>query len=434
MHRTHRIVGDTRADGMADRSYSAPSCLRRMGSLDATNLRLLAELADRRARSARRSSAAASACRRPPSPSASRRLERDGVIIGYRADVAPAALGYTLAAVLRMRPRRARSRRSPTSRARRAGVGWLRIAAAAVIFALAPARGVLRNPDVIAWGVVLALMNCCFYAAIDRLHLATVAAIEFLPVIVLAALGARTCATWPRSRSPSRASTCSPACSSRASRSASRSRFANAGAVRGLHRPRPPGGQRPADQGIDGLAGAMLIALVAVTPMAGWAAVPAFADPVALLAGIGVGVSISVIPYVADQVAMARLTPRRLRADGLAAARDGDRRRPGRAHPGAVGHRRAGDRARHRGRGAPSRAQAAASRTTVAAAALISCSDAHSRGEWYSWPPVNRFGVGRPIALRREPSVPPRIGVGPARCPRRAAPPRPSPSPAGSAR
>ena len=44
----------------------------------------------------------------------------------------------------------------------------------------------------IAWGAVLAVMNCCFYVAIDRLPLGTVAAIEFLPVIVLAALGART--------------------------------------------------------------------------------------------------------------------------------------------------------------------------------------------------------------------------------------------------
>ena len=45
---------------------------------------------------------------------------------------------------------------------------------------------------IVAWGVVLAAMNACFYTAIDRLPLGTVAAIEFLPVIVLAALGART--------------------------------------------------------------------------------------------------------------------------------------------------------------------------------------------------------------------------------------------------
>jgi inner membrane transporter RhtA len=39
---------------------------------------------------------------------------------------------------------------------------------------------------------VLAVMNSCFYLAIDRLPLGTVAAIEFLPVIALAARRART--------------------------------------------------------------------------------------------------------------------------------------------------------------------------------------------------------------------------------------------------
>ena len=51
----------------------------------------------------------------------------------------------------------------------------------------------------------------------------------------------------------------------------------------------------------------MLLAAVVVTPVAGWSAVPAFADPVALAAGIGVGLASSVIPYVFDQLAMARL-------------------------------------------------------------------------------------------------------------------------------
>jgi inner membrane transporter RhtA len=45
-----------------------------------------------------------------------------------------------------------------------------------------------------------------------------------------------------------------------------------------------------------------------VTPLAGWAAAPAVTDPVALLAGAGVGISSSVIPYVCDQLAMARLS------------------------------------------------------------------------------------------------------------------------------
>ena len=59
--------------------------------------------------------------------------------------------------------------------------------------------------------------------------------------------------------------------------------------------------------GIDGLGAAMLIALVAITPLGGWQAAPAFTDAIALLAGVGVGVSSSVIPYVTDQLAMRRL-------------------------------------------------------------------------------------------------------------------------------
>src|SRR5207247_2064461 len=79
------------------------------------------------------------------------------------------------------------------------GVAWLRIASAAVVFALwrRPWRALCHagrdaRALLVAWGAVLAVMNCCFYEAIARLPLGTVAAIEFLPVIVLAALGART--------------------------------------------------------------------------------------------------------------------------------------------------------------------------------------------------------------------------------------------------
>ena len=65
--------------------------------------------------------------------------------------------------------------------------------------------------------------------------------------------------------------------------------------------------ERGAAAGIDGLAAAMLIAAVFVTPIGGWAVVPALTDPVAIAAGIGVGVSSSVIPYVCDQLALARM-------------------------------------------------------------------------------------------------------------------------------
>jgi Lrp/AsnC family leucine-responsive transcriptional regulator len=72
-------------------------------ALDATNLRLLAELsADARV-------SLAELGRRvglSPPAVAERltRLERDGVIAGYRAELDPRALGYALAAVLRVRP------------------------------------------------------------------------------------------------------------------------------------------------------------------------------------------------------------------------------------------------------------------------------------------------------------------------------------------
>jgi inner membrane transporter RhtA len=51
----------------------------------------------------------------------------------------------------------------------------------------------------------------------------------------------------------------------------------------------------------------MLVASVVVTPIGGWAALSTLADPIALGAGIGVGLSSSVIPYVCDQLAMAKM-------------------------------------------------------------------------------------------------------------------------------
>jgi inner membrane transporter RhtA len=194
------------------------------------------------------------------------------------------------------------------------GVAWLRIAAAALVFALwrRPWRtlaGAERDARrlLVAWGSVLAVMNCCFYLAIDRLPLATVAAIEFLPVIALAAIGART------GRNVLALMLAVPGVylltGVRIEGEALGIAFAFANAalfalyIVLAHRVSRLGRLR----GVDGLAASMLIAAVAVTPVAGWAALPALADPVALAAGIGVGISSSVIPYVSDQLAMRRL-------------------------------------------------------------------------------------------------------------------------------
>jgi inner membrane transporter RhtA len=194
------------------------------------------------------------------------------------------------------------------------GVAWLRIAAAAAVFALwrRPWR-VVRSLDrdgqrlLVSWGAVLALMNCCFYLSIDRLPLGTVAAIEFLPVVVLAAVGART---------PRNAGALALAVGGvylltdvQLEGEPLGVAFAFANAVLFAlyivlaHRVATHGEL----SGIDGLGASMLVALVAVTPLAGWEAAPALLDPVALLAGVGVGLSSSVIPYVTDQLAMARL-------------------------------------------------------------------------------------------------------------------------------
>ena len=263
------------------------------------------------------------------------------------------------------------------------GVAWLRIAAAALIFALwrRPWHA-LKHPTVIAWGVVLALMNCCFYLAIDRLPLATVAAIEFLPVIALAALGARS------RRNALALALAVPGVylltgvHLEGELLGVALAFANAGLFAAYivlaHRV----ASDPAIAGIDGLAAAMLIAVVAVTPIAGWAALPAFADPAGARGGHRRRGLLVGDPLCRRSGGDGQAHPRRLLADGVAAPGHRDGRRPDRAHAGPDGRRRAGHRARHRGGGAPSRAHAAARRTTVAAAALISCSDAHSRGEW----------------------------------------------------
>ncbi len=187
------------------------------------------------------------------------------------------------------------------------GVAWLRIASAAVIFAVwrRPWRALRRT--VIAWGAVLAVMNCCFYLAIDRLPLGTVAAIEFLPVIALAAVGARTRRNLAALVLAVGGVYLVTGVQLAAEPLGLALAFANAAlfALYIVLADRVAKDETVA--GIDGLAGAMLMAAALVTPFTGWAAAPAFADPVALLAGIGVGISSSVIPYVTDQLALARL-------------------------------------------------------------------------------------------------------------------------------
>jgi inner membrane transporter RhtA len=194
------------------------------------------------------------------------------------------------------------------------GVAWLRIASAALLFAAwrRPWRGVAALDSrgrrlLVAWGAVLAVMNVCFYVAIDRLPLGTVAAIEFVPVIALAIVGART----GRNLAALVLAVAGVYLLTEVRIEGEPLGFLFAFANAALFAVYIVLGHRVAQRsemgGIDGLALSMLIAAVFVTPIAGWSAAPALVDPIALAAGVGVGICSSVIPYVADQLAMARM-------------------------------------------------------------------------------------------------------------------------------
>jgi inner membrane transporter RhtA len=194
------------------------------------------------------------------------------------------------------------------------GVAWFRIASAALVFAIwrRPWRMFMQMSRaqrriLLALGSVLALMNVCFYVAISRVPLSTVGAIEFLGPIALAALGART----PRNiiALVLAASGGWLLTDVRFSGEPIGFLFAFANCALFMlyvvlgHRIAQDGGAA----GIDRLGMAMLIALVVVTPIGISGALPAMTNLPLLLAGIGVGICSSVIPYVCDQLAMARL-------------------------------------------------------------------------------------------------------------------------------
>ena len=182
-------------------------------------------------------------------------------------------------------------------------------------------------------------MNVCFYISIDRLPLATVAAIEFIGPIVLAAIGART----PRNVAAVATAAAGVYLLTHVQFEGEpvgvAFAFANAALFTAYivlaHRV----ARRSGLNGIDGLAAAMLLAFLFVSPIGLSSAAAAFSDPVAIAAGIGVGVTSSVIPYVFDQLAMARLAPRDVRAVRRAPTGDGDRHRRHRAAATAVPRR-----------------------------------------------------------------------------------------------
>ena len=194
------------------------------------------------------------------------------------------------------------------------GVAWFRIASAAIIFApfTKPWR-TIREADrrtrwlLVGLGGCLAVMNTSFYLALEALPMSLVAAMEFVGTIGVALYGLRT----------------------------GRNVLALALAIVGVFilidvkwASDPLGllwatanaalfvgyivlGHKAAEDGASGgverLGAAMAIALVILMPIGFTEAVRAFGMPLVVLAGIGVGICSSVIPYVCDQLAMSRL-------------------------------------------------------------------------------------------------------------------------------
>ena len=194
------------------------------------------------------------------------------------------------------------------------GVAWLRIASAAAVFSLwrQPWRFFRRlspadRVAVVSLGVVLAAMNTIFYEAIDRLPLGTVGAIEFLGPIGLAAAGMRTSRNFAALALAAAGVFVLTDVRITGQLFGYLFAFANCALfvlyVALGHRIAAQGGAA----GIDRLGAAMLVAVVAALPIGIRQAATALVNPPLLGAAIGVGISSSVIPYVCDQLAMARL-------------------------------------------------------------------------------------------------------------------------------
>ncbi|WP_119168552.1 EamA family transporter [Algihabitans albus] len=194
------------------------------------------------------------------------------------------------------------------------GVAWMRIASAALIFApwTKPWR-MLHAADsrtrllLIGLGLCLAVMNVSFYLALERLPMSLVAAIEFVGTIGLAVCGLRTGrnflalalamvgvlllidVTW--SSDPLGLFWA----------------FLNGALFVGYVILGHKVSEQGASGGVEGLGAAMAIAFLFVMPIGFPEAMEAFGAVELLLAGLGVGLCSSVIPYVCDQLAMSRL-------------------------------------------------------------------------------------------------------------------------------
>jgi inner membrane transporter RhtA len=194
------------------------------------------------------------------------------------------------------------------------GVAWMRIASAALIFApfTHPMRTV-RLADrrtrllLVALGGTLAAMNVSFYLALDRLPMSLVAAMEFVSTILIALYGLRSGRNVLALILAATGVFVLVGFAWSSDIAGLGFAVANA-ALFGVyivlgHKAAESGATR----GVEMLGAAMAIAFIAALPIGISEVLGALSSPQLILAGIGVGLCSSVIPYISDQLAMSRL-------------------------------------------------------------------------------------------------------------------------------
>jgi inner membrane transporter RhtA len=194
------------------------------------------------------------------------------------------------------------------------GVAWFRIASAALIFApfTRPWRTIRKSDNktrllLFGLGACLAVMNTSFYLALDRLPMSLVAAMEFVGTIGIALYGLRT-----RRNLLALVFVVLGVCILIDVKWASDPlglfwSALNAALFAGYIVLGHKAAESGAGGGIERLGAAMAIAFIFLLPIGFVQALQAFSAIELVLAGIGVGICSSVIPYICDQLAMSRL-------------------------------------------------------------------------------------------------------------------------------
>lgn len=194
------------------------------------------------------------------------------------------------------------------------GVAFLRIATAAAVFAplTRPWRTLRRAQArsralLVALGLCLGVMNCAFYLALDRLPMSLVATIEFVGTVGIAAYGLRS----PRNLAALAIAVLGVILLIDVAWSSDPVGLGwavlNGAMFVAYIALGHQAAREGASAGIERLGAAMAVALVCVLPFGLLEALSAFGSIELIVAAVGVGVCSSVIPYVCDQLAMARL-------------------------------------------------------------------------------------------------------------------------------